>query len=120
MPARTLGALVTAAVVLLVGCQPRGGGGGTPKRQQVPAAGTVPGYNPVNQPAVNQLGTPGPVTEGGRFGREGGGPNAGAHGNPPPEGYRGSGSTYNPPSGPVLERQKLGNSPAPSGPASTR
>lgn len=115
MRARTLGALMTAAAVMLSGCQPsRGGGGGS----QGPS-GQGSGYNSSNQPAVNTLGTPGPVTEGGRVGTETGGPNAGAHGNPPPEGYRGSGSTYNPPSGQVLRQQKIGASPAPRKPASS-
>ncbi len=112
MRARTLGALMAATAVMLSGCQPSdGGGGGT---QQ------APGYDKNDQPAVNKLGTPEPPIEGGRVGREAEGPNRGAHGNPPPEGYRGSGSQYNPPPAPILKKQKVGTSPAPRTPPSSR
>lgn len=112
MRARMLGALMATAAILMVGCQrSEGGGGGTQEGA---------GYDKYNQPAVNKLGTPDPVTEGGRVGRNWGGINQGAQGNPPPEGYRGSGSTYNPPSKQILEQHKLGTSPAPRRPASSR
>lgn len=120
MRARTFGALMAASTVLLAGCQPSdGGGGGATDRGQVPPAQTQPGYNPRNQPPVNKLGTPDPVLEGGRVGRDAQGPNRGAQGNPPPEGYRGSGSNYNPPGAKILEQQKRGASPAPRKPASS-
>ncbi|HEY9854589.1 MAG TPA: hypothetical protein V6D05_02540, partial [Stenomitos sp.] len=115
----TLGALMTATV-LLVACQPSRGGGGGASQKQAPPPHVEPGYNPNNQPAVNELGTPGPVLEGGRVGREAEGPNRGAQGNPPPEGYRGSGSRYNPPPTPILEKQKIGASPSPAAPARSR
>lgn len=111
MRARTLGALMAATAVLM-GCQPTEGGGGGVQE--------APGYDKTDQPAVNPLGTPDPVTEGGRVGRDWGGRNEGAHGNPPPEGYRGSGSDYNPPNPRILEKQKIGASPAPRSPASSR
>lgn len=120
MRARTLGALMTATTVL-AGCQPSdGGGGGAAEGQEPPPAQTQPGYNPRNQPAINQLGTPGPVLEGGRVERDVRGPNRGAQGNPPSEGYGGSGSAYTPPSSKILKQQKRGASPAPGTPAPSR
>lgn len=122
MRARTLGALMTTAV-MLAGCQPsrEGGGGGAPDEGAAARPGERGGaYNPANQPPINHLGTPDPVLEGGRVGRQADGPNRGAQGNPPPEGYRGSGSAYNPPPSHVLEKQKIGASPAPRIPAPSR
>lgn len=112
MRARMLGALMAATAGLMLGCQPSDGGGGGTQRDS--------GYDKTDQPAVNKLGTPDPVTEGGRVGRDYGGPNSGAQGNPPPEGYRGSGSDVNPPSKRILEEHKVGSSPAPRSPASSR
>ncbi|HEY9899531.1 MAG TPA: hypothetical protein V6D00_10145 [Pantanalinema sp.] len=85
--------LVLAVTVAIAACQqgkpaakaPSGGGGG-------PGAA----YNPSDQPAVNQLGSQGPVVSGGRLQRSEGGANAGAYGATPPEGVRGSGSAFNP------------------------
>lgn len=109
---------MAASTVLLAGCQPSDGGGGGDRRA-APTDQTGTGYNPRNQPPVNQLGTPDPVMEGGRVGRDAQGPNRGAQGNPPPEGYRGSGSNYNPPDAKILEQQKRGVSPAPRNPTSS-
>lgn len=88
MRSSSLSPFALVLVVALGACQqgkspgPGGGGGGA--------------YVPADQPPVNALGSQGPVVSGGRLERSEGGANAGAYSATPPEGYRGSGSAYNP------------------------